>query len=75
MNLEMFLLKSKKQTAFLLGPEDEEESSNDTLVDELQGYLSVKALPRDINPLDWWQSNYPNLALVARSVLSISTPA
>jgi hypothetical protein len=75
--------KSKKQTAIdvLLGPEDEEESSNDTLVDELQGYLSVKPLPRDINPLDWWQSNqfnYPNLALVARSVFSIpatSTPA
>lgn len=37
--------KSKKQTAIdiLLGPEDEEESRNDTLVDELQGYLSVKA--------------------------------
>ena len=34
--------KSKKRTAIdiLLRPEDEEESSNDTLVDELQGYLS-----------------------------------
>ena len=75
--------KKPKETALdiLLGPEDDPDQETTSFFDELQGYEASKIPSRDTDPLVWWKNNmynYPNLAKIARSVLSIpatSTPA
>ena len=64
-----------------MGPEDDPDQETTSFFDELQGYEASKLPSRDTDPLVWWKNNmynYPNLAKIARSVLSIpatSTPA
>ena len=74
--------KKPKETALdiLLRPEDDPDQETTSFFDEFQGYEASKIPSRDTNPLVWWKNNmynYPNLAKIARSVLSIpatSTP-
>uniref|UniRef100_A0A1X7V8F4 HAT C-terminal dimerisation domain-containing protein n=1 Tax=Amphimedon queenslandica TaxID=400682 RepID=A0A1X7V8F4_AMPQE len=57
----------------LLGPDDVITEFS-TFQEEMDAYFCEKAISRNVNPLVWWKDNqlhFPNLAKVARLLLSI----
>jgi len=67
--------KKKTKTALdiLLG-EEVDDDSHDVCEDEVSQYFAEKVVPRDTNPLQWWQMNelrFKHLSKVARSILCV----
>ena len=50
--------KAKKDSVLDIhsGPEDDPNDKSITLFDEIQSYLAVKPVPREINTLIWWKA-------------------